>query len=191
MPRNFCSKHLPPAPSFKPTINPTVPDFARLHANLERRQETFKLERNLTTIPRPFSLGDTAVRKMSSKEQSTPPSSDKSAESQNKFQRRRSQSVNRGFDSLVRPTKAFSLLTAFSKMKFVSLIFYPSIVWWIDWLAILWSTRVITCNSWIDRLFDFLIACFIDRLIVWLFDVFMYLFLDWLHDRITIQSKCF
>ncbi|OQV18462.1 hypothetical protein BV898_07471 [Hypsibius exemplaris] len=123
LPRNFCSKHIPPAPSFKPVINSTVPDFARLHAIQEYRQEVYKQERSWTTVTRPFTLGETAVirnhrpdTQTDGRNGRTPLSSENSSDSQ-KSTKRRAKSVNESFHHLVRPTRAFSLLTAHSKHK--------------------------------------------------------------------------
>lgn len=124
LPRNMCSKHLPPPPSFKPVINPNVPDFTRLHADMERRQEAYRQERNWTTVVRPFTLAENADARSSHHNQQSSKAdpisrrnSDKSSSDKSASRRSKSAKEN-SFDVLVRPTRAFALLTAFSHHKY-------------------------------------------------------------------------
>ncbi|XP_055331967.1 uncharacterized protein LOC129583938 [Paramacrobiotus metropolitanus] len=114
VPRTNCHKHLPTAPTFQPHINHSVPDFARLHAKLDRQRED-RQEKNFTTVPRPFHMNQQPAKKDSRRGDS--PTGSQSAPSLFKASAPDYDNFALPFEEMVRPTKAFKLMTAFSKQK--------------------------------------------------------------------------
>ncbi|GAV07482.1 hypothetical protein RvY_17309 [Ramazzottius varieornatus] len=109
---------IPQDPSFRPKINPTVPDFTRLHNKLEQRTEAYKQEKSWTTVQQPFSLSISTNKHEDEEEsQSSPPSRKDTTAEVKPLRRTKSFNDGESFDSLVRPTKAFSMMAARSRRR--------------------------------------------------------------------------